>query len=529
MYFRNSNTEEPFKTVSEIYGTYKEIVKLLRCRGVGQGWGLDPKYLLSYRQYTIYTKNVALKNTADVQLLEKLLASRELYCRLNKQTWLDFILQTYKVFVIENCFWACACSNHSIHTKRDIIPILIEWYNTVIIASHGRLRNDQPFKKVTNLTTDLRDGIAIVSAILCFCPFFKEHFSPFCEIENEDDAESVIINNACLITEALLQIKINFPLIAKDFLHPNYMQMLFLSIHLYITLPMFKPKETIYFNPPLLQRSCRNLTLSNHESILSHFLILNNSQNCFSVEKTLDCEGNKKICITVKYKAYFIKVSKAILIVQGYNRSRIFDTFIVFLLQGEVSSLLPYKKCKVFGSMYQQTRVDVLIPSPFPVSANFSLSITDREPTLPVDFEAQPSGFFVQRLHLIESQISLKAFSIVSSVEVDKVRMHLICLSAQIGNAWVWLRSEIGEFFIKVTTQPRWDLAHDTLHIGYDWPTDPCGCGEECECYRTTVVRIPHKLEAKQKALRQAFARSASHQVLEIYDRLISKLLFVLT
>ncbi|KAJ8726396.1 hypothetical protein PYW07_001094 [Mythimna separata] len=50
---------------------------------------------------------------------------------------------------------------------------------------------------------------------------------------------------------------------------------------------------------------------------------------------------------------------------------------------------------------------------------------------------------------------------------------------------------------------------------------DPCSCGESCECYRTTVLMIPHQNELMVKALRYALLEHASSTMMEIFDRLI--------
>ncbi|XP_026726969.1 uncharacterized protein LOC113493273 [Trichoplusia ni] len=514
---------DTFKFVKEIHDTYREVIVLLQSRGANL-WFLQPKFLLSHEQYVIYSKFVHPKSNADIMLTKQLVTDVNLFNRLNKQSWFDFILQTYKVFILDSCFFDCICVSAQ---PRDIVKILVDWFNEqIMIQDHNLRGNNKPVRQITNLTTDLIDGIALSCAILNYCPFLIEHFSLFCEIQ-EQTREGDIINNACLIIEAMNQLRLYFPLSTRDFYSPNFIQMLFLSIHLYVILPMFKPKGTIRFNPPLLRSSSRQVAIapSSQESLLYTFMIFNNTRNNFLVEKAPICENGKKMCLNVRYTANFVNEERCILLVHGYNKTRIFDTYIVFLLFGEVGSLSPVRKCKVTSPLYRPNKVDVQVSSPFPVPATFRIYLTDIEPTIPVNMdENNKPRFYLRRLNLIDKEIMLTGASKENAQDVLEHKLYLlmICLSTQVGNSWIWFSSDIGQFFIRVTTQPRWDLAIDSLQAKVrTWPLDPCSCGEACECYRTTVLMIPHRNDLMIKAMRYALLEHASDSMIQIFDRLI--------
>nr|XP_034828771.1 cilia- and flagella-associated protein 47-like isoform X2 [Maniola hyperantus] len=515
--------DESFKYVKEIHDTYREIISLLRSRGAYL-WILQAKFLLSYEQFIIYSENVTPKYNADIIFTQELKENVTLFNRLNKQSWFDFILQSYKVFVMDSCFFECICMSSQ---PRDIVKILIDWYNENIAIQHQKLRGkEKVIKVITNISTDLSDGIAFISVILNYCPFMEEHFRLFCEID-KNYSEGDIINNACLIIEATNLLRLYFPLTSKDFLHPNYLLMLFLSIHLYVTLPMFKPRDIIKFNPPLLRSSSRQVAISpaSQETLIFNYIVLNNSKNNFSVEKASSTENDKKLYVSVIYTANFVEQETAILLVHGYNKTRIFDTYMVFLLHGNVGSLNPHRKCKITGPLYRPNKVDILVASPFLVTTVYSLYLTDEEPTIPVCFEGSSGPrFCVKRLCLIDKEMILIGFPKDSGQEIQGHKLHLqiMCLSTEIGNSWIWFRSEVGEFFVRVTTQPRWDLAIDTLQTKvHTWPIEPCSCGDACECYRTTVLMIPHRNELMLKSLRYAILENASELMIQVFDQLI--------
>ncbi|CAG4944631.1 unnamed protein product [Colias eurytheme] len=518
-----TGVDENFKFIKEIHDTYREIISLLRCRGANL-WVLQAKFLLSYEQFIIYSENVTPKCNADIILTQELISDVTLFNRLNKQSWIDFILQSYKVFVMDSCFFDCVCVSSQ---PRDVVKVIIDWFNENISHQHATLRGkEKPVKTITNITTDLSDGVAFISVILTFCPFMANHFTLFCEINNTD-SNSCIINNACLVIEALNLLRLYFPISTKDFLQPNYLLMLFLSIHLYVTLPMFTPRDTVQFYPPLLRSSTRQVAInpSSQESLIFNHIILQNTKNNFTVEKASPPDNGKKMFLSVKYNANFTEKETAILLVHGYNKTRIFDTYIVFILHGYIGLLNPIRKCKVTGPLYRPNRVDVLVASPFAVTATFKLFLTDIEPTIPIEYkeEVKPR-FFIRRLNLIDKEISLTGMPKESGQEVQEHKLYfqIICLSTQLGNSWVWFKSEIGEFYIKITTQARWDLAIDTLQAKVrTWPMDPCSCGEACECYRTTVLTIPHKNELMLKSLRYSLLEHASETMMQVYDQLI--------
>lgn len=514
----------------EITETYKEILKLLKCRGANI-WMLEANYLLSYEQFVIFCDNVPIKNKTEEEDRNILLYDVDLYNRLNKQCWIDFILQTYKVFVLDSCFFECICVSA---TNRDIVDILIDWFNKQIEYQYrALLRKDKTVgitKVVQNLTTDLSDGIALASAILNYCPFFKEHFSIFHEI-NDEDFDGYTIHNTCIIMDAMNQLKLYFPLNCKDLLQPNFLQMLFLSVHLYVVLPLFQPKATIKFNPPLSRSSTRQLAIfpSSAETLIYNQVILNNSYNSFTVEKAVSPENVKKVFLNVKYQASFVDEVNALLIVQGYNKTRIFDSYVVFYLKGFIGSLIPYKKCKIVCPLYRPNKSDILVSSPYFEIADYKIYILDSEPTIPVYFDKTTKPkFLVRRINLMEDCITLKGLSKESTpqqeVTEQKLSFYMTCLSTQVASSWIWFCSEIGDFFIKVTMQPRWDLAIDMLQARLTtWPLQPCSCGEACECYRSTILLIPHRNELVIKCLRTALLENASNIMMTIFDKLVGK------
>ncbi|XP_063617555.1 uncharacterized protein LOC134790627 [Cydia splendana] len=520
-----SGVDESFRSVKEIHDTYKEVINLLKYRGV-QLWGLQAKFLLSYEQFSLYCEYVAPTCNSDIILIQELLADISLFKRLTKQSWVDFVLQSYKAFIMDSCFFECVCVTLQ---PRDVVDILIGWYNEQIRSRHYNLRGkDKPVKLITNITSDLSDGIAVISAIMNNCSFLKDYFAIFSEV-NEEEPESGIINNACLIIETLNQLKINFPITSKDFLSPNFLQMLFFSIHLFVALPMFIPKGYVQFNPPILRTSTRQVAISTttQESLILNFSILNNNKNNFAVEKSTTGDNNKKLYVSIKYTACFVEEQNAILLVHGYNKTRIFDTYIIFTLHGLIGALIPHRKCRVTGPLYRPNKVDVLVCSPFFSAGTYKLYITDTEPTIPVKFEENTRPkFYVQRLCLIDKEMYLPGLpkDCGSEVPEHKLYMQINCLSAQVGNSWIWFRGEQGAFFIKVTTQPRWDSPLDTIQASYSWPADSCGsgrCGESYECYRTTTLMIPHRNELMVKALRYALIEHASPVMINLFDNLI--------
>lgn len=483
---------------------------------------LRARFLLSYDQFVQYSANYPPSTHPDAQFIQDLISNPQLFDRLGKQTWFDFILQCYKVFVLDSCFFECVCVASQ---PRNIVNIIIQWYNEHIHIQHKFLRGSKPVKKVTNITTDLSDGIAIISVFVAYCPFLISHFSQFCEI-NTSNPEEGIVHNACLILEAMSQIKIFFPLSAKDFYKPNFLHMLFLSVHLNVTLPMYESKETIEFLPPLLKSSTRQLTINplGQESLSFNYQILNNTKNNFSVEKAAPPpEGNeKKNYLNVKFTARFVHKEKAVLLIHGYNKTRLFDTYMIFNLVGYISCLNPTQKIKISNSMYRPNKTDILVCSPFTGNVVFELHLTDIEPTIPVTIPNDTKKeFYVRRLTLVEKCVTLPGY-VKDNQDILEGKVYLImtCLSSQPANHWIWFLSEAGQFFMRVTTQPRWDMAVDSLTIKVR-PIDPCSCGEECECYRTAIVTLPHRNDFMLKALRFALSEHASDSMLEIYDELI--------
>lgn len=516
----------------EIYETYNEIINLLKCRGADI-WFLEAQYLLSYDQFYIYCKNVPEKNKGDLYYRQSILTDIQLFKRLNKQCWVDFILQTYKVFIFDNI----AIENISFNTQnQDILSVIIEWFNRQINMHWYKLLKKEEtkcIKIIKNITTDLRDGIAFVAVLLNHCPFLAEQFKLFIEIDNKNENEC-IIHNTCLIIEAMNIIKLNFPLASTDLLVPNFIQILFILIHFYMLLPIMKPKEELEFHTTLSNNFTRELSISSssHESLLYNHILLYNVNNVFTVEKATSNDNIKKVILNIKYQAYFRRDTNSVLLVQGSNKARIFDVYIVYYLKGYVDFLTPHKKLKIGCPLYRPNKYETLISSPYNEDAVYKLYILDYEPTTQTKFEESlEPKFFVRRLNLVESTIRIPAQIKENSVpddEQQRLSLNITCMSTRIGNSWIWFSSNIGEFFIKVTTQPYLGQTLETLQTNViSWPLQPCNCDEICECYRTTVVMIPCKNDHLVNCLRFALFQNASEIMLNIFDQLIGELYFI--
>lgn len=522
--------DEVFKHVLEVYDSYEDVIKLLKARGCHL-WIIQARFLLNFEQFSVYCNNVTSKTNADILLTRELLDDPDSYYRLSKLAWMEFVIQCYRAFVLNCCFLDCACPKTK---NRDVVKVLIEWYNKHIGEQHFYFRGqNKSIKTIANLTTDMSDGIAIISVLLHYCPFMRKHFKCFAEVEGSNEVEGCIINNTCLIDDALKHIRILFPLTYSDFLEPSFVPMLFLSIHLYIVLPMFYPRDIIRFKPPLLRSSARLVTVypSIQESLMCSLLLLNNKKNNFMAEKAHFGDYSKKVFVKVKYTANFVDGDNAILLVQGTNKSRLFDAYVLFLLEGQTGALYPLKKCKATGQIYRQNKVEIGVMSPFCITATFDVTITEKEPHVPVDFGNDTKRrFFLRCLNLTERRVTLNAAQkgLTDEENEHRLLLQMVCLSSCPAVSYIWFRSEVGEFYIKVVATARCDIALDTLRASVrTWPLEPCNCGEDCKCYRSTVVMIPHRNELMIRAMRCALFEYATPDMVAVFDRHIRKITLI--
>ncbi|GBP48202.1 hypothetical protein EVAR_27589_1 [Eumeta japonica] len=240
-----------------------------------------------------------------------------------------------------------------------------------------------------------------------------------------------------------------------------------------------------------------------------------------SVEKGSSGTDTKKSSFVVEYKANFVNEVKTILIFYGSSETRIFDSYAVFSLIGHISSAPPIAIHKLSSPIYIYKNASIPVTSPFCTSADFRVFVTDTEPEIPVAFEnTEKPKFYLRRLTLKVNVLHVLG----KSTDQTKVKLfvRVLCMSTQTGNSWIWFRSDIGEFSVQVTTQPRLNLPIRSLSGRFNkWPVEPCDCGEECECYRTTVLKLPHRNDLTLTALRSALSEFASEVMLEVYDRLI--------
>lgn len=363
---------------------------------------VEVENLLSYDQYSEYMTYILPISYPTAT--KNFVKDENQYHLLNKQSWLDLLLQTYKVIVLarvpsgtfaqlqqprirpESSTMLRAVSkilnsagndyeNTIYHPIEYVILYWLEFnYNT---WKHEMWQNgaELPNRTIKLLDYDLSDGIVLAVATIVYCPYLKDLFADFYLVpESYEQA----FYNAVVLIQAWETMCCTFAITPSQIIKPNSLQMFLLCCYLYDFLPNLYPFETIEIKTPLSTTASTTITISNDNMFPVKYsvLLFHNTLNSFEIRtKEFVVKARRKATVEVTYHAKQLRGSRAELILSGETRGFHYAKSMAYQLVGiadVTAGFVNYHvKCGAFGVNIRE----MAIQCPYAIEAQYEVYI----------------------------------------------------------------------------------------------------------------------------------------------------------
>ncbi|CAH1388641.1 unnamed protein product [Nezara viridula] len=497
---------------------YKQILQFLKVQG-GHSSHIFPVYLLAYDDYVYYYNEVKMRymdksrkgaihyqDIFDEKGSTQVFLSEEEFERYNLQSWMDIILQIHRAIIqagipyrvdiksvnddpsVEHSSFtmtqksqlsraysvmsdleeAYAAENMP-HLKKLTLEradkVILGWLNVVYNTMKLTVDRENPrwpTKLITNLHTDLQDGVVLCAVTLFYCPFLEDLYFQDFYFSPSDSAQSH--HNGVLLATAWNAIRLGLTVVPTDFYHSNPISMMLLVCHLYMVMRSYVPQSTIQFLSCLSQSVTRKVSVinPNASSIGYAIKILGDPNGSFSLEKlraVIVLAAKSAATIPINFTARTITPVKAILVLSGTCLPNGYANNMVFTLIGEPYKLVVSSDYVISTPVYKPTFINANVFSPYKVEGEYEMWYTEEEP--------RPGKLMISKWSSIRQQklprilhIGCNRLLIPPSISQHAAVLPLTaaCYSLTPSTFWIILRNEdIGDFIVKVMIKPRID------------------------------------------------------------------------
>ncbi|KAI4464355.1 cilia- and flagella-associated protein 47 [Holotrichia oblita] len=311
------------------YKTYKQAIRFLSAAGAYFPH-VRPELLLEYSSYCLYVKNCYENGQ------EQLLNPTDFY-RISKQCWLDLLLQTYKIFVLNTLCnrveeSQSKCPLHEIFRNlprttgttsnlfSDNELMLLNWLNFNYEEIRQRYWSDNPALQARNIiyfNHNMEDGFVFAAVTLAYCPYLEEHFKKlYPKPVSYEDA----LHNNITVLEAWKLLNLTIQISPQTLMQSHSVVNLMLTAYLFEILPEMYPCELMKFHSGLSQTHSSRLTITNQNDFPVCYkpIFIGPSETNFGT----DCDfyvipANNKCVVLVSYTAKFIRSDQCALILSG--------------------------------------------------------------------------------------------------------------------------------------------------------------------------------------------------------------------
>ncbi|KAJ8667094.1 hypothetical protein QAD02_008756 [Eretmocerus hayati] len=507
------------ENVDDIIQLYNKILHYLMLNGASIAH-ISEEFLLSYFDYEKYKKN------ADYIMMEDAFQSR------SKQSWLDIILQSYKCFVlkrinhkvleehvklfqhsrkIEKGGMRELCSTDIMNRSKKYLKkpqseaILLAWLESHCNKMFGT-------RTINDFEHCLSDGLVFIAVTINYCPFLRDEF--FGDIfENPSSTEEKTHNANCLII-SWKRIRLGFIITPSEIIHPNSIQMLMLTVHLFQTMPTYLVHvEPIIFNCPLTQATSRQIQILD---VLSHPVtyvvqFFGNNLDLFSSKTILPVHPGKKQQVKINFHARKIGKSKVYLMLNGSAIGPHFAKNKTFALIGFPNEIEISSEHTIQSKLYQVAEKELSVSIPYQFNTHYEIWLSDHQPT-DVD-NLDMIRWTDYRRFKIPKRLHLNCKSLTpedTDPSIGILPITVACMSSESRTYWIAFRSELADFIVQITTHCQASVT-DTVSMEMDNTECICPGGRKqilSECPQNKIFRIPSTNIQREGSILQTFQKS---------------------
>ncbi|XP_031343517.1 uncharacterized protein LOC116171024 isoform X2 [Photinus pyralis] len=560
--------DDYLERVNTIYNTYEQVIEFVTVQG-GLLPHVSPEHLLVYGDYVSFYRDI-FPNRSDYigETVPKTLTNSEFY-RLSKQSWLDLLLQSYKVFVlakvqaptkerpksvntsdvvsasIDSCgtykpsensdFWNSFADLDSSNFYQKSEMILLYWleyhYNNVIdthwldFARHSH----QPIpKKISNFDYDLRDGLALIAVTISYCHYLTPFFS---DIYLAPTSEEQALHNASKLLESWNEINLSYSILPRQITLPNCIEMLMLVNYLFEVLPSYSAHNVLYFKTGLSTTCSKEIEVENASEALVGYavILLGNNRDLFQInEHEIELAPFGKAKLRITFSAKFLEEERATLILNGESCRKPHAKSMAFQLVGEAVRSYCTSVINIPVPIYKIAELELSVQSPYGSAATYHINYSYDEP---IDDSVGIISAQVAQNRRIPRAITCSDVLINFDDEgIGSYRINACCITTSKTSTWViFTNSTFGNFTINIIIMPQF---HDDLYCNLEVPLGTifrkanCTCKNGANlmnkgCPRRIPLKIPCRNDFLWNALSDLVLGTADETEIDFWKRYI--------
>ncbi|XP_046677342.1 cilia- and flagella-associated protein 47-like [Homalodisca vitripennis] len=512
--------EDPNGKVMFVYFAYKQLVDFMKAQGALINH-VEPKYLMSYDDYCVYSQSSDKKEECNNELL-----SIGVFKCVTTQCWLDLFLQIYRTLILGPTVGVKvgmldqeAAVSEVPHKTKYGRPedVLMSWlthhYNTQRLI----VWPDKPSRPrtVTNLDSDLEDGLVLATVTAAYCPFLSPlHFQA---MFTQPTTVSQAYHNTVCLTSAWDKIRLGYSVTPRDLMRPNVVNMLMLVAHLYRNLSSYKLETTVSFMATLNTSETQVVTLENSEesAVTYHIEILPNNSS-FEIDDMKDSfvlKNKQRGEIVVRYTARSMVKVDAILLLCGACMPPKFGRNYVFGLEGHPVKLPVSAIFNIISPLNTAAVTHISVETPHTLEQGGATVLYDIWTTMS---EPQPGNLNAlswakerkrrvpRRLFILSEMLEIQP---IKRNKSGQLRLQVCCFSQAVQHYWIIFKNaEIGDFIVQLQITPSAPEPSLTLVVSLSCLTR-CNCVGEKQfiCSRSAVVNVPCRNLDQWSAVRTMF------------------------
>ncbi|XP_034461453.1 cilia- and flagella-associated protein 47-like [Hippoglossus hippoglossus] len=388
---------------------HEALLAFLRVQGASL-WHIRPEYLLDVEDFNHWCSQQSNEE-------ERGLDYRSVdYESLSKRSWMDVLLQIYKVLVL------CRVAESGLNTilnQEDVDGIhtvnsqpvtsnvysacelqLLSWLNKHFQNMRKTVWGTggvPPARWIVNFDLDLTDGLVLAALLAAYCPYLI--YSHFQRMYTTPSSLEQILHNNIILVQSLTVLSLNIDIQPTDLSDPNPVQMLMLCVHLYERLPQYLPLNTITLSGSLHGTFSKQVRLKSPSSkpVRYQALILGEDAHLFSLPdgSTVSILPKASTELTVQYRCSFLQPMEAVLLLISTSTFGLSATTLAFNLKTHVRHITPTKTVKCVSPCYEPRVVQLLITNPFNKDAKFRVVLVESTFN-PLEPEKEKESFIQQ-------------------------------------------------------------------------------------------------------------------------------------
>lgn len=519
---------------------------------------VQPEHLLQYDDYVVYMKKI--KKTED-----NIIHDEDTFFRYSAQSWIDLLLQTFKVYVLSNIKLPKRIISGaplkttqeetdirqklekayinweriSEMTAEDIEPgvygknevILLAWFRFIFHEYHSLLFTHESLnlKRFSNFRDNFLDFLALTVLTAVYCPYL---YNDLKNINVPPKTYEEAFHNACVVILAWGKVNISYHLNPTELLVANEMQLVLLSIYLYQVLPSLRPSETIVLKAPLSQTISKQISLKNttNEIVVYQVLFFENEKGYFTANAENITIGPKQTgSVTITFFAKKLLKTRCVLLLSGEVPGIRYAKNVAYYIEG-VPDISYYEETnhKQFTPyLYEYLTKAVDICSPYKVETSYNIYVhhgVPEEADICNAYKHQnvgeppiPKIIYISNKQLTSDKdgnaVIFLSICTMSTLNAD---FYIYCLSEEAGDFCVRIRVE------PITKRNKiYQVISVVLPRGFlDFP---CYCTDShsfsLSCPKTLIALIPSRNISMWSCTERMFVQTLGTQEFHFWKK----------